>query len=62
MYIHPKIKKSISQIDYSKVISRLMYLMGYTRPNIAYAECKLGRYMSNLGDDHWQAIVKMLRY
>ena len=39
-----------------------MYVMNYTRPDIAYFVSKLSRYMSNLGVDHWKAIIRVLRY
>ena len=39
--------ESVSQVEYSRVISSLMYLMSYTRPDIAYAVTKLSRYTSN---------------
>ena len=36
--------------------------MSCIRSDIAYTVCKLNRYMSNPSDDHWKAIVKVLRY
>ncbi|KAF5959243.1 hypothetical protein HYC85_000452 [Camellia sinensis] len=39
-----------------------MYLMNCTRPDIAYAISKLSRYTSNPGEDHWKAIIRVLRY
>ena len=39
-----------------------MYVMNCTRPDIAYAVSKLSRYTSNLGLNHWKAIVRVLRY
>ena len=39
-----------------------MYVMNYTRPDIAYAISKLSRYTSNPGPEHWKAIVRVLRY
>ena len=54
--------ESISQVEYSRVIGSLMYLMNYTRPNMAYTVSKLSRYMSNPGADHWKRIVRILRY
>jgi hypothetical protein len=52
----------ISQLEYSRVIDSLMYIMNCTRPDIAYSVSKLSRYTSNLGEDHWKAIVRVLRY
>ena len=39
-----------------------MYIMNCTRPDIAYSVSKLSRYTSNLGEDHWKALVRVLRY
>ena len=38
-----------------------MYLMNDTRPDIAYSVSRLSRYTSNLGKDHWEALVRVLR-
>ena len=54
--------KSISQQEYAQAIGSLMYVMNYTRPDIAYPISKLIRYTSNPGPDHWKAIVRVLRY
>ena len=54
--------KSISQVEYSRVIGSLMYLMSCTRPDIAYTVSTLSRYMSNPSADHWKAIIRILRY
>ena len=54
--------KSVSQLEYSRVIGSLMYLMSCTRPDIAYAVSKLSRYTSNPNGDHWKGIVRVLRY
>ncbi|KAL5792962.1 hypothetical protein ACOSP7_001556 [Xanthoceras sorbifolium] len=53
--------ESISQLEYSRVIGSLMYLMSCTRPDIAYAVSKLSRYTSNPGADHWKAIVRPMK-
>ena len=39
-----------------------MYLASATRPDISFAVSKLSRFVSNLGDDHWRAIERVLRY
>ena len=54
--------ESVSQVEYSKVIGSLMYLMSCTRPDIAYAVNKPSRYMSNPRAMHWQGIMRVLKY
>ncbi|XP_073057025.1 secreted RxLR effector protein 161-like [Primulina eburnea] len=54
--------ESMSQLEYSRVIGSLMYLMSCTRPNITYAVRKLSRFTSNPGVEHWKAIIRLLRY
>ena len=54
--------KSISQQEYTQAIGSLMYVMNCTHLDITYAVSKLSRYTSNLGPDHWKAIVRVLRY
>ena len=39
-----------------------MYIMSCTRPDIVYVVSKLSRYTSNLGQDHWKAILRLLGY
>lgn len=53
---------SIAQVEYSRIIGSLMYLMSCTRPDIAYSISMLSRFTSNPGEDHWKAIIRVLRY
>jgi hypothetical protein len=39
-----------------------MYFAGPTRPDISYAVSKLSRFTSNLVDDYWKALERVLRY
>jgi hypothetical protein len=39
-----------------------MYLASATRPNISFVVSKLSRFVSNPGDDHWQALERVMRY
>jgi hypothetical protein len=50
------------QLRYSQIIGSLMYLASATRSYISFVMCKLIRYMSNLGNDHWHALERVLRY
>jgi hypothetical protein len=50
------------QLRYSQIIGSLQYLAGATRPDISFAVSKLSRFVSNPGDDHWQALERVMRY
>ena len=39
-----------------------MYLASATRPDISFAVSKLSRFVSNLGDDHWHALERVMCY
>ena len=54
--------ESVDQVEYVRVIGSLMYLMSCTRPDIAFTVSSLSRFTSNLGENHWKAIVRVLRY
>ncbi|KAL0332967.1 UNVERIFIED_CONTAM: Retrovirus-related Pol polyprotein from transposon TNT 1-94 [Sesamum calycinum] len=45
------------QIEYSRIIGSLMYIMNCTRPDIAYAVNKLSRFTSNPSKDHWKLVL-----
>ena len=62
LYLSKNKGDAVSQLKYSQIIGSLMYLMNCTRPDIAYAISKLSRYTSNPGEDHWKAIIRVLRY
>jgi hypothetical protein len=44
------------------MIGSLMYLASATRPDISFAVRKLSRFTSNLGDDHWHALERVMHY
>jgi hypothetical protein len=50
------------QLRYSQIIGSLVYLASATRPDIMFAMCKLSRFVSNLGDEHWRAMERIMRY
>jgi hypothetical protein len=50
------------QLRYSQIISSLMHLDSAMRPDISFALSKLSRFVSNLGDDHWHAIERVMHY
>ncbi|GJX88229.1 zinc finger, CCHC-type containing protein [Tanacetum coccineum] len=58
----PSNGRTVSQLEYYRVIGCLMYDMTCTRPDIAFAVGKLSMYTSNPGTQHWKAIQKVLEY
>ena len=55
-------RKSMENIPYASSVSSLMYAQVCTRPDIAFIVGVLGRYLSNLGQAHWVAAKKVMRY
>ncbi|GKE52656.1 hypothetical protein Tco_1487812 [Tanacetum coccineum] len=54
--------RAVAQIKYARAICYLMYATHCTKPDIAYAVCKLSRYTSNPSQDHWKAIGRVFGY
>ena len=50
------------QLRYSQIIGSLMYLASATKPDTSFAVSKLSRFVSNLGDDHWKALERVMCY
>ncbi|RVX12128.1 Retrovirus-related Pol polyprotein from transposon RE1 [Vitis vinifera] len=46
---------------YQKLVGRLMYL-AHTRPDLAYALSVVSQYMHNPGEQHMNAVMRILRY
>ncbi|RVX13624.1 Retrovirus-related Pol polyprotein from transposon TNT 1-94 [Vitis vinifera] len=54
-------REEMRVIPYSSLVGSLMYAQVCTCPNIAFVVGMLGRYLSNLGSQHWKAAKKVLR-
>ncbi|KAD4586033.1 hypothetical protein E3N88_23634 [Mikania micrantha] len=54
--------EGVAQLEYSRIIGSLMYLMTCTRPDLAYAVSRLSRYTSNPSSEHWKGMTRLLRY
>lgn len=55
-------RKYINQIPYTNVVGSLMYVMVYTRLDLAYSISILNRCMVALDRLHWKALKLMIRY
>ena len=47
--------RTISQLEYSRVIDSLIYAIISTRSHIAFTVDKFSRYTNNLGHTYWQS-------
>ncbi|KAJ9561442.1 hypothetical protein OSB04_006602 [Centaurea solstitialis] len=52
---------NVAQVEYSRIIGGLMYLMSCIGPDLAYAVSRLSRYTSNPSVEHWKNITRLLR-
>ncbi|GJV06619.1 retrotransposon protein, putative, ty1-copia subclass [Tanacetum coccineum] len=52
----------MSKVPYANAVGSLIYLMVCTRPDIAYAVNVVGKYLANLGKNHWEAVKWILKY
>ena len=50
------------QRHYRSVLASVIYIMNWTRPDVAYAVSKLCRFMHNPGEEHIKALKRLLRY
>jgi len=54
--------KSISYTQYAQIIWSLLHLMIFSIPDIAYAVGRLSRYTQCPSQDHWDALVRLMKY
>ena len=49
-------KDEMKKVSYASAVGSLMYVMVYTRPDIAHAAGVVSRFLSNPGKEHWSAV------
>ena len=54
--------KEMQKIPYVLAVGSFMYAQICTRLDIAYIVRMLGRYLNNLGMNHWNATKRVMRY
>ena len=52
----------VGQAQYAQICGSLMHLMNFSRPDIAYAVCRLSRYTHNPNNDHWSALARLMKH
>ena len=52
----------MSKIPYREAIGSLMWAAVATQPDIAFAVSLLSQFLENLGEIHWKAVKKVMRY
>ena len=50
------------EIPHRQAIGTLMYLMVGTRPDIAFAICRLAHFSENPTKEHWTAVKRVFRF
>ena len=55
-------RRPIAQLEYASAIGSLMYAMHCTRPDRAFAVCKLSRFTGKPSNQHWKDITRVLSY
>lgn len=55
-------REEMRQMPYASAVGSLMYLMVATRPDIAQAVGALSKFISDPGQQHWEAAKHVLRY
>ena len=55
-------KEKMASIPYSSAVGSLMYCMVCTRPDIAHAVSTVSRFLSNPGNEHWEAVKWIFKY
>ncbi|XP_075074799.1 secreted RxLR effector protein 161-like [Nicotiana tabacum] len=55
-------ESSVSQTEYAKIIDSVIFLMNYTRLDIAYVVSRLSRYTHNPNSEHQNVLHRLLRY
>nr|GEX44508.1 zinc finger, CCHC-type [Tanacetum cinerariifolium] len=60
--LKPNTGKPVDQLEYSRAIGCLMYVMTSIRPDNAYVVGRLSRFTSNPSRQHWKAITRLFKY
>jgi hypothetical protein len=55
-------KRSMMKIPYREAVGSLLYAAIGTRPDIAHAVNECARHVSDPGQQHWQAVKRIMRY
>ena len=51
-----------AQNEHASILGSLMYVMNFTRPDIACAISKLSRFIVSPNENHWKAMKRLLGY
>jgi hypothetical protein len=55
-------RRTVASLPYCAVVGKCMYFSTCTRPDISYTVRELARFMSNYGQQHFDAAKHLLRY
>jgi hypothetical protein len=55
-------KARMAKVPYRQAVGKLIYLAGWTRPDISLAVSVCSRFLENPGVPHWNAVKHIMRY
>ncbi|GJT81854.1 hypothetical protein Tco_1056196 [Tanacetum coccineum] len=58
----PEEVKRMQNVPYASVVGSIMYVVRYTRPDVAFAQNITSRLQQNLGEPHCTAVKNILKY
>ncbi|KAL4182876.1 hypothetical protein AMTRI_Chr11g152410 [Amborella trichopoda] len=54
--------RAMERVSYNNAVGSLMYAMSGTRPDVSFVMSLVSCFQSNLGEEHWKAVKRILRY
>jgi hypothetical protein len=55
-------KRAVAHYPYAEAVGTLQWLVGTTRPEIAYAVSHVSTFLANWGKKHWEAVKHIMLY
>ena len=55
-------RKRMNEMPYASAVGSIMYVMLYTRPDVAYALGVTNRFQADLRKNHWKVMKNILKY
>ncbi|GJX15079.1 hypothetical protein Tco_0206837 [Tanacetum coccineum] len=54
--------KRMQNVPYASAVGSIMYVVRFTRPDVAFTQNITSRFQQNLGEPHWTVVKTILKY